>query len=72
MNSLQPRRCTAVYERDGSGMWTVELFEKPRVHSYGRTLAKARANITDAASLWFGRPETVINLVDEVHLPKTR
>jgi predicted RNase H-like HicB family nuclease len=43
---------TARYARDGND-WIVELDEEPRVHSFGRTLAKARESILDATALWY-------------------
>lgn len=60
---------TAVYDRDEQGMWLVELLEEPRVHTYGRTLAKARANMHDAAALWFDTDPGELRLVDDVRLP---
>jgi predicted RNase H-like HicB family nuclease len=52
---------TAVIERDeAEGVWEAELVEEPRVHTYGRTLDSARANIAEAAAVWFD--------VDEVPL----
>ena len=42
---------TARYEFDGQH-WLVEIEEIPQVHTFGRTLAKADANIRDALSLW--------------------
>ncbi|MCU4185535.1 type II toxin-antitoxin system HicB family antitoxin [Acidiferrimicrobium sp. IK] len=60
---------TAVYQRDAHGMWLVELLEEPRVHTYGRTLAKARDNIRDAAALWFETEPDALPLVDDVRLP---
>ncbi len=38
-------------------------------HTYGRTLAKARANIRDAATLWFETDPDALPLVDDVRLP---
>ena len=43
----------AKYERDQEGNWLVELVEEPRVHTFGRTFAKAKANLIDAVKLWF-------------------
>ncbi len=60
---------TAVYQRDAHGMWLVELLEEPRVHTYGRTLAKARENIRDATALWFETEPDSLTLVDDVRLP---
>lgn len=61
---------TATFERDDEGFWLVELVEEPRIHTYGRTLAKARDHIRDATALWFDvAPETFI-LVEDIRLPK--
>ena len=46
---------TARYEFDGQH-WLVEIEEIPQVHTFGRTLAKADANIRDALSLWLDAP----------------
>jgi predicted RNase H-like HicB family nuclease len=35
------------------GYWLAELVEEPRVHTFGRTLAKVREHIADATALWF-------------------
>ena len=63
-------RLTAVYERDGDGFWLVELVEEPRVHSYGRTLAKAKAHIRDAAGLWYQTDPDGLEIVDDVRLAR--
>ena len=60
---------TAVFERDDDGYWLVELREEPRVHTYGRTLAKAREHIFDATALWFEVAPEDLNLVEDVRLP---
>ena len=52
--------------RVDDGYWLVELDEEPRVHSFGRTLAKARANIADAARLFF---EHDVELHDVIEMP---
>jgi predicted RNase H-like HicB family nuclease len=64
-----PNTWTAVFKRDPAGMWLVELVEEPRVHTYGRTLAKARANIADAAALWFEIDVGEVRLVEDIGLP---
>jgi predicted RNase H-like HicB family nuclease len=51
----QPRY-HATFELDPSGQWLVELDEIPQVHSFGRTLGKAREYLLDALSLWLGEP----------------
>jgi predicted RNase H-like HicB family nuclease len=60
---------TAVFERDDEGYWLVELEEEPRVHSYGRTLAKAREHIVDASALWFAVALEDVHLVEDIRLP---
>ncbi|HUZ10387.1 MAG TPA: type II toxin-antitoxin system HicB family antitoxin [Acidimicrobiales bacterium] len=42
---------TARYDFE-EGDWLVEIAEIPQVHTFGRTLAKARANVRDALGLW--------------------
>lgn len=61
---------TATFERDEDGFWLVELVEEPRVHTYGRTLAKAREHIRDAAALWFEIAPDAFALSEDVRLPK--
>jgi|HubBroStandDraft_4_1064222.scaffolds.fasta_scaffold56619_2 predicted RNase H-like HicB family nuclease len=46
----------AKFELDPSGHWLVELEEIPQVHSFGRTLGKAREYLLDALALWLGEP----------------
>ena len=60
---------TAVFDRDDDGYWLVELEEEPRVHTYGRTLAKAREHIVDATALWFEVAPEDLNVVEDVRLP---
>lgn len=43
---------TANFSLDQSGIWIVELLGLPEVHSYGKTLGKAREYIVDALALW--------------------
>lgn len=63
------KKVTAVFQRDDEGYWLVELAEEPRVHTYGRTLAKARDHIRDATALWFEvAPEEVV-FVEDIRLP---
>lgn len=47
----KPKKYTARYTFE-DGNWLVELGEIPQVHTFGRTLAKAQANIRDALALW--------------------
>ena len=60
---------TAVYRQDDQGNWLVHLDEEPRCHTYGRTLAAARKNIAEAASVWFDVDEAPA-LVERIELPK--
>lgn len=61
---------TAVFERGRDDYWEVELVEEPGVHTFGRTLAKARAHIRDATALWFELDEDAFELIEDVRLPK--
>lgn len=54
---------TARYERDVDGNWLAELAEEPRIHTWARSLATTRANIREAAELWFDVDELVV--IDE-------
>lgn len=54
----------AKFELDPSGHWLVELEEIPQVHSFGRTLGKAREYLLDALALWLDEP--VDTLVGQV------
>ena len=40
------------YEPDEDGTWIADVVEEPRIHSHGRTLARAEANIREAIALW--------------------
>jgi predicted RNase H-like HicB family nuclease len=46
----------ARFELDPSGQWLVELEELPQVHTFGRTLGKAREYLLDALALWLDEP----------------
>lgn len=63
-------RYTAVFERGRDDFWEVELAEEPRVHTFGRTLAKARAHIREATAVWFEVDDDAFELVEDVRLPK--
>jgi len=60
---------TAVFQRDEDGYWLVELAEEPRVHTYGRTIGKAREHIVDAAALWFQVAPAELTITEDVRLP---
>lgn len=40
------------FSQEGSD-WLVEDLDEPRIHSFGRSVSKARAKIIDAAALWY-------------------
>jgi predicted RNase H-like HicB family nuclease len=47
-------RVTALYEYDAiAHVWYARVEEETRAHTYGRTLAKAREHLREAAALWF-------------------
>lgn len=53
------QRIRVKFNHEGSD-WLVEDMDEPRIHSFGRTLAKARSNIIDAAALWYEvHPESI-------------
>lgn len=43
---------TVQYEPDENGTWVAEVIEEPRIHTHGRTLTRAEANIREAIALW--------------------
>jgi predicted RNase H-like HicB family nuclease len=54
-----PKKIRVKFTHEGSD-WLVEDLDEPRIHSFGRTVSKARANIIDAAALWYDvHPEAV-------------
>lgn len=56
----RPKTIRVKFTQEGSD-WLVEDLDEPRIHSFGRTVAKARANIIDAAALWYEiDPEVVV------------
>jgi len=58
-------RYHATFQFDRSGHWLVELDEIPQVHSFGRTLGKAREYLVDALALWLDQPaDKVAGLVE--------
>ena len=48
---MTKKHYTARYTLE-DGDWLVEIDEIPQVHTFGRTLARAQANIRDALALW--------------------
>jgi len=57
---LMTERYHAVFELDESGDWIAQIVEIPQVHTFGRTLGKAREYVVDALALWLNEP------IDEV------
>jgi predicted RNase H-like HicB family nuclease len=49
-------RYHAAFELDESAMWIGQLEEIPQVHTFGRTLGKAREYLVDALALWLDEP----------------
>jgi predicted RNase H-like HicB family nuclease len=62
---------TAVFARGRDGVWEVELVDEPRVHTFGRTLVKARTYIREATAAWFDADVEAFDIVEDVRLPKT-
>lgn len=58
------QRYTARYTFE-NGDWIVEIDQVPRVHSFGRTLARARENIRDALGLWVQAEDLDLLAIDE-------
>lgn len=48
-----------------NGDWIVEIDQVPQVHSFGRTLARARENIRDALALWVQATDPDLLAIDE-------
>ncbi|MHB8342203.1 MAG: type II toxin-antitoxin system HicB family antitoxin [Mycobacteriales bacterium] len=63
---MSTKRYTARYSFE-DGNWLVEIAEFPQIHTFARTLGKARANIRDALGLWLRVEDSgALNVVDEV------
>ena len=61
-------RYTAVYSREPDGAWIVYIRgHRHEIHSFARSLRRARENIRDALSLWYDDAETAA-IVDRVEL----
>lgn len=54
---------TARLEREKDGRWTGELYEEPRVHSWGDTFEQAFTRLHEAAALWFQTDLDEIDLI---------
>jgi len=53
---LMTTRYHANFELDESGVWIAQIEEIPQVHTFGRTLGKAREYLVDALALWLDLP----------------
>jgi len=62
MSGTDPKTIRVKFTQEGSD-WLVEDFDEPRIHSFGRTVAKARANIVDAAALWYDIDHEAVEVV---------
>jgi predicted RNase H-like HicB family nuclease len=51
------------------GTWLAEIVEIPEVHTFGRTLGKAREYIADALSLWLDQPLAFVRSHIEFEVP---
>ena len=59
---------TAVYSRERDGAWIVYIRgHRHEIHSFARSLRRARENIRDALSLWYDDVEEA-TIVDRVEL----
>lgn len=58
----------ARYWREG-GVWEVELYDEPGVHTFASTLGRARRYIREATALWFDVPVDQVAIDDVVELP---
>jgi DNA-directed RNA polymerase specialized sigma subunit len=59
---------TAVYSREPDGAWIVYIRgHRHEIHSFARSLRRARENIRDALSLWYDDAATA-TIVDRVEL----
>ena len=60
----------AVYQREPDRRWTVRIPDVPGCHSYGRTIAQARARIREALGLFVDDADTA-EINDDIQLPKS-
>jgi len=61
-------RYTAVYTREPDGAWIVYIRgHRHEIHTFARSLRRARENIRDALSLWYDDAESA-TIVDRVEL----
>jgi len=61
---------TAVYSREPDGAWLVYIRgHRHEIHSFARSLRRARENIRDALSLWYDDADAA-TIVDRVELDR--
>lgn len=62
----------AIYERDATGVWTVEVANLRGVHTWGRTIEQARSRLRDALALWLddARAARSAEMSEEFRLPR--
>ena len=59
---------TAVYSREPDGAWIVYVRgHRHEIHTFARSLRRARENIRDALSLWYDDADTA-TIVDRIEL----
>lgn len=61
---MMTTRYHATFELDESGNWIAQIAEFPQVHTFGRTLGKAREYLVDALALWLDVP--IDNVKDSI------
>jgi predicted RNase H-like HicB family nuclease len=64
----RPKRIRVKFTQEGSD-WLVEDLDEPRIHSFGRSVAKARANIIDAAALWYEIDPKAVEVISVFAFP---
>jgi predicted RNase H-like HicB family nuclease len=57
------------FELDPSGQWLAEIEELPAVHTFARTLGKAREYLIDALALWLDLPAESVRPQMEFQTP---
>lgn len=63
---LMTTRYHATFEFDESSVWIAQIEEFPQVHTFGRTLGKAREYLVDALALWLDVP--IDNVKDSIEI----
>jgi predicted RNase H-like HicB family nuclease len=56
------------FEPDENGAWIVDVVDEPRIHTHGRTLERAEANIREAIALWLSVEDGLDIDEDELEL----